>query len=380
MGTNADFTSAEKLRYARHFTLPELGPQGQSRLRRSRVLCIGAGGLGSPAAIYLAAAGLGHIGIVDPDVVDASNLHRQILHGESDIDRKKTDSAREHLAEINPHVQIETHEAALTSGNAREIAEGYDLILDGTDNFATRYLSNDLAFFLGIPNVYGSIFRFEGQVSVFAPHLGGPCYRCMFPQPPEPGLVPSCAEGGVLGVLPGIVGTLQANEAIKMLAGIGDSLCGRLLHFDALAMKFREIKLRRDPQCPLCGKNPEITDLIDYDAFCGLPVRKNKEAVTDENTEIDPMTLSGLMKNGAVLIDVREPYEREICVIPDSNNIPLDQLPGRLGEVPIDQPVIFYCQSGMRSEKAVSILRESGHKQVSHLEGGILAWLADVGE
>ena len=260
---STELTPAELGRYARHVTIPDVGIEGQRKLRAARVLCIGAGGLGSPIAMYLAAAGVGKIGIVDPDVVDLSNLQRQILHGQGDVNRLKLDSARDTLSEINPHVEVETFPVRFTSENAREISEGYDLIVDGTDNFATRYLSNDLAVLTGKPNVYGSIFRFEGQVSVFSPAHGGPCYRCLFPEPPEPGQVPSCAEGGVLGVLPGIVGCLQANEAIKVIIGIGEPLIGRLVHFDALKFRFRELKLRRDPECPVCGENPTVTDLID---------------------------------------------------------------------------------------------------------------------
>lgn len=362
--------SADLERYSRHITIPEVGLEGQRKLRAASVLCIGLGGLGSPATMYLAAAGIGKLGLVEFDRVDRSNLQRQILHGESDLGRPKLDSAIDTLREINPGVEIVRHETRLTRANAMEIAKPYDLILDGTDNFATRYLSNDLAVLLGKPNVYGSIFRFEGQCSVFAPHLGGPCYRCLFPVPPEPGMVPSCAEGGVLGVLPGIVGTLQALEAVKLILEIGDSLVGRLVHFDALGFRFREIKLRRDPECPVCGENPSIRELIDYEQFCGgtAPAAESTEEWTVHE-------LRDRLAAGAVhLIDVREPFEAEICRIAGSALIPLGELPERMSEVPRDREVAIHCKGGGRSAKAVKLLREAGWTRVHNVKGGILAW------
>ncbi len=362
--------SSDLERYARHITIPEVGIEGQRRLRAASVLCIGLGGLGSPATMYLAAAGIGKLGLVEFDQVDRSNLQRQILHGENDLGRPKLDSAVETLRDINPGVEIVRHETRLTSANAMEIARPYDVILDGTDNFATRYLSNDLAVLLGKPNVYGSIFRFEGQCSVFAPYLGGPCYRCLFPVPPEPGTVPSCAEGGVLGVLPGIVGTLQALEAIKLILGIGEPLVGRLVHFDALGFRFREIKLRRDPECPVCGADPTVRELIDYEQFCGgVP---KPEAPGEELSVED---LRARLEAGDIhLVDVREPFEVEICRIPGAVLIPLGQLGERMSEVPRDRDVAVHCKSGGRSAKAVKMLQDAGWTRVRNVKGGILAW------
>jgi adenylyltransferase/sulfurtransferase len=357
-------------RYARHITIPEVGLEGQCKLRAASVLCIGLGGLGSPATMYLAAAGVGTLGLVEFDRVDRSNLQRQILHGESDLGRPKLDSAVETLQEINPDVRIVRHETRLTSANAMEIARPYDLILDGTDNFATRYLSNDLAVLLGKPNVYGSIFRFEGQCSVFAPHLGGPCYRCLFPVPPDPGTVPSCAEGGVLGVLPGIIGTLQALEAVKLILEIGEPLVGRLMHFDALGFRFREVKLRRDPECPVCGQNPSVRELIDYEQFCGGTMKPEEQ---EEELTVQDLKLR-LDAGDIHLIDVREPFELEICRIPGSVSIPLGQLPDRINEVPRDRDVAIHCKSGARSAKAVKLLRDAGWSRVQNVKGGILAW------
>ncbi|MCP5539747.1 MAG: molybdopterin-synthase adenylyltransferase MoeB [Akkermansiaceae bacterium] len=380
----ADLSAAELQRYARHITIPDVGLAGQRRLKAARVLCIGAGGLGSPVTMYLAAAGVGRLGIVDPDVVDSSNLQRQILHHAADVGKSKLDSARETLAGINPEVEIETYPVAFTSANAREIAEPYDLIIDGTDNFQTRYLSNDLAVLTGKPNLYGSIFRFEGQVSVFAPKLGGPCYRCIFPEPPEPGMVPSCAEGGVLGVLPGIVGCLQANEAIKLILGLGESLAGRLVHFDALAFRFREFKLRRDPQCPVCGDSPTVTELIDYDAFCGL---SRGEAQSDESAmnapilpEIDVHELKQRLESDApfLLLDVREPNEHDLCRLPDAVLIPLGELADRLHELDPDTDIVIHCKAGGRSAKALELLIERGYQKVCHVKGGINAWSREV--
>ncbi len=367
------FSATELGRYARHVTLPQVQLEGQKRLKAARVLCIGSGGLGSPVAMYLAAAGVGKLGIVDPDVVDASNLHRQLLHGESDIGKKKLQSAVNTLREINPHVELETYDTRFKSSNAREIASGYDLIVDGTDNFPTRYLSNDVAYFLGIPNVYGSIYQFEGQVSVFAPHAGGPCYRCMFPTPPKPGLVPSCAEGGVFGVLPGVVGSLQATEAIKIILGIGDPLVGRLMHIDTMTMKVRTFNLRKDPECPLCGENPSVTELIDYEAFCGLPPEGTE--VVSAIEEVSPQELRQLMLDeDVIVIDVREGFERELCVIEGAKHIPLGDIESHLERLPRDRELILHCKSGVRSETAGLQLKEAGFEKVKHLSGGIMAW------
>ncbi len=372
------FSAPELHRYARHFTLPEVGLEGQERLRHGSVLCIGAGGLGSPLALYLAAAGVGRIGIADPDIVEVSNLQRQIIHGESDLGRLKTDSASDRLREINPHVAVDTYARRFDAANARDIAADYDVLVDGTDNFATRYLSNDVAFFLHKPNVYGSIFRFEGQVSVFAPHAGGPCYRCLFPEPPAPGLVPNCAEGGVLGVLPGIIGCLQAAEALKWILGIGEPLVGRLIHLDTLRMQFREFRLRSDPDCPLCGRRPAILDLADTAAHCGMVAA---EPPTTGLPERSPEELqAALAKGNALLLDVREPFERMLSCIPDSIHIPLGELSARIGEIPANRPVAVYCRSGTRSAAAVRQLLEAGFPDVSHLRGGMIAWEEHTGE
>jgi len=361
-------------RYARHITMPEVGMEGQRRLRAASVLCIGLGGLGSPATLYLAAAGIGKLGLVEFDRVDRSNLQRQILHGESDLGRPKLDSAIETLREINPDVELARHEERLTSANAMNIAKDYDVILDGTDNFATRYLSNDLAVLLKKPNVYGSIFRFEGQCSVFAPHLGGPCYRCLFPKPPDPGSVPSCAEGGVLGVLPGIIGSMQALEAIKLILGLGDSLLGRLVHFDALRFRFREVRLRRDPECPICGDSPSIKSLIDYDQFCSPA-----PAMNDESDSITVKELHERLQEGrGVLIDVREPNEFALARIPGSALIPLGEVADRLAEIPKDKDVYLHCRTGVRSGKAAKLLRDHGYTKVFNVTGGIHAWADQI--
>jgi len=355
-------------RYARHFALPEVGPEGQRKLRAASVLCIGLGGLGSPATLYLAAAGIGRLGLVDPDQVDRSNLQRQILHGESDLGRSKLESGIDTLREINPEVEILGYPERLTAANALDIARDHDVILDGTDNFATRYLSNDLAVLLRKPNVYGSVYRFEGQCSVFAPHLGGPCYRCLFPVPPGPDAVPSCAEAGVLGVLPGVVGTLQALETIKLILGIGEPLIGRLVHFDALSFRFREIRLRRDPQCAACGEAPTIDRLTDLPEACG-------PGSGGTSGDLSVEELRDLLVAGAIhLVDVREPFEREICVIPGAIPIPLGELPGRRDEVPRYREVAIHCKAGGRSAKAVALLREAGWTRVRNVGGGILAW------
>lgn len=364
---------SDRQRYARHLTIPEVGLEGQKRLRSSRVLCIGAGGLGSPVTMYLAAAGIGEIGIVDFDQVDFSNLQRQLLHRTEDVGRKKIESARERLAEINPDVKIRTYEERLSAFNAEHIAEPYDLIIDGTDNFETRYLSNDLSVLTGKPNVYGSIFRFEGQVSVFAPHLGGPCYRCLFPTPPEPGQVPSCAEGGVLGVLPGIVGSLQANEAIKLILGIGNPLIGRLVHFDALAFRFREIKLRRDPECILCGENPTIHSLEDLSIPCEMNTSPELREIT-----VHDLKARYEKDEPFVLLDVREPSEIEVAKLPGSLVIPLGELLERLDELDKTAEIIVHCKAGGRSAKALGILNEAGFTNACHVQGGINAWSMEV--
>ena len=370
--TEHPLSEAERSRYARHLTLPEVGPEGQRRLKASRVLCLGAGGLGSPVTMYLAAAGIGEIGLVDDDRVDFSNLQRQILHGTSDVGRLKIESARDRLAEINPEVRVTIFETRFTAENAAAIAEPYDLIIDGTDNFPTRYLSNDLAVLTKKPNVYGSIYRFEGQVSVFAPHLGGPCYRCLFPEPPAPGLVPSCAEGGVLGILPGIVGAMQANEAVKLLLGLGDPLIGRLVHFDALAFRFREIKLRRDPHCAVCGDSPTLTKLQDLEFTCDM----NPLSLP----EIDVHQLKDRLAQGTpfVLLDVREPAEIEVACLPGSVKIPLGELPTRISELDPSAETIIHCKAGGRSAKALQLLLDSGFTKACHVQGGINAWSKEI--
>jgi len=362
-------TPAEKHRYARHFTLPEVGEAGQIKLKQSSVLCIGTGGLGSPVAMYLAAAGVGRIGLVDADHVESSNLQRQIIHGQSWVGKPKLESAKARLLEINPHVEVELHETRFCSANARQIAANYDIIIDGTDNFPTRYLSNDVSFFLQKPNIYGSIFRFEGQISVFAPHLGGPCYRCMLPTPPDPGSVPSCAEAGVLGVLPGIIGSMQAMEAIKLLLHIGKPPLGKLVHYDALNTEFRSFNLRRDPQCPLCGENPTITELIDYDQFCGMPS-------ASEMKEISVTELKALLDAGldGILLDVRTPVEHICACIEGGVHIPLIELERRWQEISDCDTLYVYCKSGGRSAMACQILREKGIARVVNVKGGIDAY------
>jgi adenylyltransferase/sulfurtransferase len=351
--------------------MPEVGAEGQRRLNEARVLCIGAGGLGSPAALYLAAAGVGKLGLVDFDDVDLSNLQRQILHGTKDVGRKKLDSARDRLRDVNPTIKIETHECKFTGKNALEIVSGYDIVVDGSDNFPTRYLSNDVCVFAKKPNVYGSVFRFDGQTTVFAPHLGGPCYRCLFPEPPPPGSVPNCAQAGVLGVLPGIVGTIQANEAIKLILGVGESLVGRLLYFDALKMKFREFNLRRDPQCPVCGDSPTITEPIDYEQFCGVATNVPTISVRELKQKLDA-------RESFQLVDVREPFEHEIANIDSAQLIPLGELADRLSELDRNRLTIVHCHSGMRSAQAVRLMREAGFAKVFNLEGGIAKWSDEI--
>lgn len=372
--STVDLSTEEMQRYARHLTIPDVGVEGQKKLSAAKVLCIGAGGLGSPVTMYLAAAGVGEIGLVDDDKVEFSNLQRQLLHDTDDVGKSKTDSAAERLEAINPGVRVQKFETRFTAENARELAAPYDLIVDGTDNFPTRYLSNDLAVLTKKPNVYGSIFRFEGQVSVFAPHLGGPCYRCLFPTPPEPGQVPSCAEGGVLGVLPGIVGCLQANEAIKLILGLGDPLIGRLVHFDALAFRFREIKLRRDPQCAVCGGNPTITELEEIEFACEIGDPIMEEISVEDLKE----RFRRQSHEPFVLLDVREPHEAEIAKLPGSILIPLGELPDRLDELDKDADLIVHCKSGGRSAQALAILNEAGFENAKHVAGGINAWSTEI--
>ena len=371
-----ELSNDEVARYSRHLIMPEVTLDGQKKLKAAKVLCIGTGGLGSPIALYLAAAGVGTLGLVDFDTVDYSNLQRQILHGTKDVGRKKINSARDRIKDVNPNVQVDLHDAFFTSENAREIVEGYDIVIDGTDNFPTRYLSNDICVFLKKPNIYGSIFRFDGQVTVFAPHLGGPCYRCLYPEPPPPGMVPSCAEGGVLGVLPGIIGVIQAIEAVKLIVGIGEPLIGRLLHFDALKMKFREFKLRKDPKCPVCSENPTITELIDYETFCGIPQAAAAEAAELPVPEISVEQLKAKQDAGEkfVLLDVREQYEYDIARIPGSKLIPLGELHSRLSELDTADEIVIHCKSGYRSSNALRELQAAGFGKLWNVEGGILAW------
>ena len=375
--TNTSLSNDEIRRYSRHLILPEFGMTGQRRIKDGSVLLIGTGGLGSPLALYLAAAGVGHIGLVDFDVVDESNLQRQIVHGTGTLGVLKTESAKRRLADLNPNVEVTTYETQITSENALELMRPYDVIVDGTDNFPTRYLTNDASVMLGKPNVYGSIFRFEGQATVFYPKEGGPCYRCLYPEPPPPGLVPSCAEGGVLGVLPGVIGTIQATEAIKLLAGIGDTLMGRLMLYDALAMRFRELKLRRNPECPVCGEHPSVTELIDYEQFCGIvpePVQ------TDFSGEITPADTAAWLRGDdpPFLLDVREANEWEIGRIPGAVRISVNELQGRLNELDTAREMVVYCRSGVRSGRAVDMLKAAGFRKVKNMTGGILRWADEV--
>ncbi len=411
-GSGAEITlsNEEIQRYSRHLIMPEVTMEGQKKLKGASVLLIGAGGLGSPMALYLAAAGVGRIGLVDFDVVDYSNLQRQILHGTSTVDRPKLESARNRLNDLNPHVEIKTYEVRLDSGNALEIFRDYDVVADGTDNFPTRYLVNDACVLLNKPNVYGSIFRFEGQASVFH-YEGGPCYRCLYPEPPPPGLVPSCAEGGVLGILPGLIGVIQATEVVKILMGIGETLSGRLMLYDALSMKFRELKLRRNKDCPICGDNPSIRELIDYEEFCGLPGAQTDE---DTNREVYKMVEEQLGKRFAqqeesveadetsefimpgditavqlkermdagddsfVILDVREPHEVQICSLPGAVLIPMNEIPARLAEIDHNKEIVCQCRIGARSAQVAMYLAHQGFKKVKNLEGGLLAWAEDV--
>jgi adenylyltransferase/sulfurtransferase len=369
-------SNEEIRRYSRHLILPEFGMAAQRRLKESSVLLIGAGGLGSPLALYLAAAGVGRIGLVDFDVVDESNLQRQIVHGTSTLGMRKTESAKARVQDLNPHVEVTTYETQITSENAFDLMRPYDVIVDGTDNFPTRYLTNDASVMLGKPNVYGSIFRFEGQATVFDPQRGGPCYRCLYPEPPPPGLVPSCAEGGVLGVLPGVIGTIQATETIKLLTGVGEPLVGRLLLYDALHMRFRELKLRRNPDCPVCGDHPTVTALIDYEQFCGIvPEPANAAAF-----EITPREVAAWLEqpDRPFLLDVREANEWEIGHLPGAVRISVNELPERLHELDSAREMVVYCRSGARSGRAVELLRQAGFRKVKNMVGGILRWSDEV--
>jgi sulfur-carrier protein adenylyltransferase/sulfurtransferase len=366
----------EILRYSRHLIMPEVGMEGQQKLKAARVLCIGTGGLGSPMALYLAAAGVGTLGLVDFDVVDYTNLQRQIIHSTADVGRKKLDSAADKLKGINPFLDLKTFDLRLDSTNALELFREFDIIADGTDNFPTRYLVNDACVITGKPNVYGSIFRFEGQASIFATE-GGPCYRCLYPEPPPPGLVPSCAEGGVLGILPGLVGVIQATEVIKLILGIGDPLIGRLLLIDALGMSFRQLKLRKNPDCPVCGKNPTITELIDYEQFCGI--RGEEAPVETVGGEMEVEELKRRLDAGddIYVLDVREPHEYQIANI-GGHLIPLGDLPNRVNELDTSREIVAHCKMGGRSAKAVTFLRQAGFKKVHNLAGGITAWAERV--
>jgi adenylyltransferase/sulfurtransferase len=365
----------EILRYSRHLIMPEVGMEGQLKLKNAKVLLIGTGGLGAPLGLYLAAAGIGRIGLVDFDVVDFTNLQRQVIHGTSDVGRKKLDSAADRMREINPFVQIDKHEVALSSENALDILKDYDIVVDGTDNFPTRYLVNDACVLLGKPNVYGSIFRFEGQATVFA-YEDGPCYRCLYPEPPPPGLVPSCAEGGVLGILPGMIGIVQATETVKLILGTGEPLKGRLLLYDALGMRFRELKLRKNPECPVCGEHRTVTKLIDYQQFCGIPQQETKPVPEANEWEIDVTEVKAKMDRGDdfVLVDVREPHEYQICRIPNSKLIPLGEVPKRVNELNTADEIVVHCKMGGRSAKAVEFLKQAGFRKVKNMKGGILAW------
>jgi sulfur-carrier protein adenylyltransferase/sulfurtransferase len=367
----------EVLRYSRHLIMPEVGLEGQLKLKRARVLLIGTGGLGAPLGLYLAAAGVGHLGLVDFDVVDFSNLQRQVTFSTDDIGKHKTEAAKARLSALNPTIEIETFETRLTSENALELFRDFDIIVDGTDNFPTRFLVNDACLLLGKPNVYGSIFRFEGQATVFG-YPGGPCYRCLYPEPPPPGLVPSCAEGGVLGVLPGIVGSIQAMETIKLILGTGESLVGRLLLFDALGMRFRELKLRKNPSCPVCGEHRTITKLIDYEEFCGI---RGEEAppMTNGIPEITPKDLKARQDRGddLFILDVREPHEYQICNL-NGKLIPLGELPRRVNELDSSREMVVHCRSGKRSADAIQFLQKAGFKKLLNLKGGVLGWADEV--
>ncbi len=374
-----DLSREEILRYSRHLLIPEVGLDGQRKLKSASILVIGTGGLGSPVALYLAAAGIGRIGLVDFDTVDSSNLQRQVIHGTAALGTLKVESARRRMLDLNPTIQVDVYNEPFTSANARQIAEPYDLIIDGTDNFPTRYLSNDLCVLTGKPNVYGSIFRFDGQVSVFDAKRG-PCYRCLFPEPPPPGLVPSCAEGGVLGVLPGTIGTLQATEAIKLILGIGDTLIGRLLLYNALDMSFEFVRLRKNPSCKVCGPNPEVTDLIDYEAFCGVPMQNHAAGSVGGDWDITAPELAARLKESSPprLLDVREPHEQQISQIAGAVLIPLGLLAARLSELDSAEEIVVFCKSGTRSARALELLVSAGFRKVKNLQGGVNAWAEKV--
>jgi len=374
-----ELSHEEILRYSRHLLIPDVGLDGQRKLKNSSALIIGTGGLGSPVALYLAAAGVGRIGLVDYDVVDTSNLQRQVIHGTSTVGKLKVESSRAKLLDLNPDIQIDVYNEPFTSANAMRIAKDYDVLIDGTDNFPTRYLTNDVCVFLGKPNVYGSIFRFDGQLSVFHAKEG-PCYRCLFPEPPPPGLVPSCAEGGVLGVLPGTIGTLQATEALKVLLGIGESMIGRLLLFNALDMSFDFVKLKKNPKCRVCGPNADIKELIDYEEFCGVPGHDREDGSAGEGLDISALDLKTRITPNSklILLDVREPHELEISALPGAVNIPLGQLAGRLSELNSADDMVVFCKGGTRSARALELLSSAGFKKVKNLKGGINAWAREV--
>jgi len=374
-----DLSHAEILRYSRHLLIPDVGLAGQRKLKASSALIIGTGGLGSPVALYLAAAGVGRIGLVDFDVVDTSNLQRQVIHGTGTVGKLKVESAKAKLLDLNPDIQVDAYNEPFTAANAMRIAQNYDLLIDCTDNFATRYLTNDVCVLLGKPNVYGSIFRFDGQLSVFDARQG-PCYRCLFPEPPPPGLVPSCAEGGVLGVLPGTIGTLQATEALKVLLGIGDTMIGKLLLYNALDMSFDFVKLKKNPKCRVCGPNADIKELIDYEEFCGVPGHDHaEEGSAGVGWDITAAELSERVKiDHLKLLDVREPHELEISALPNAVNIPLGQLAGRLTELDSAAEMVIFCKAGTRSARALELLVSAGFKKVKNLQGGINAWAKDV--
>ncbi len=381
LSREVDLTREELLRYQRHLTLPEVGLEGQKKLKASSALLIGAGGLGSPMALYLTAAGVGRIGIVDFDYVDETNLQRQVLHGTSDVGRPKLESARDRLMDINPNVQLDLHELRLSSENALELFRDYDVVADGTDNFPTRYLVNDACVLTGTPNAYASIYQFEGQASVFGTE-DGPCYRCLYPEPPPPGLVPSCAEGGVLGVLPGLMGTIQATEVIKLLLGIGEPLVGRLLLFDALEMSFRTLKVRKNPDCPVCGEHPTVTELIDYEQFCGIPGQPEHVSADEGVPEVSVWDLKARRDSGRApfVLDVRKPFEADIATLHADQLIPHDELANRLAELKAgkDDEIIVHCRSGVRSATAVEILHDAGYRRAYNLAGGILAWAREI--
>lgn len=372
-------SNQEILRYSRHLLIPEVGLDGQQKLKAASILIVGTGGLGSPVALYLAAAGVGRIGLVDFDLVDSSNLQRQVIHGTSGLGMLKVESARQRMLDINPEIQVDVYNEPFTSSNARQIAKNYALIIDGSDNFPTRYLTNDLCVLTGKPNVYGSIYRFDGQVSVFDAQRG-PCYRCLFPEPPPPGMVPSCAEGGVLGVLPGTIGTLQATEALKLILGIGEPLIGRLLLYNALDLSFEFVKLRKNPKCKACGEQPEITDLIDYQEFCGLPHQGHEIGAAGEDWDITAAELSQRIqkKIPLTLLDVREPHETQISNLPNTTLIPLGQLASRLADLNSSDEMVIFCKSGTRSVRALELLVSAGFRKVKNLKGGINAWAKEI--